>query len=62
MISAYKELIYKEHFTMPKMGCEERGNSMAIMLDHRSTVLGRDYNSQVLKHREFGIMFRAQFE
>ncbi len=29
---------------------------MAIMLDHRSTALGRDFNSQVLKHREFWIM------
>ncbi len=28
------------------------GNSMAIMLDHRSTALGRDFNSQVLKHRK----------
>ncbi len=31
------------------------GSSMAIMLDHRSTALGRDYNTQVLKHREFWI-------
>ena len=28
--------------------------SMAIMLDHSSTALGRDFNSQVLKHWEFG--------
>ncbi len=32
------------------------GNSFAIMLDHRCTALGRDFNSQVLKHREFGII------
>ncbi len=30
--------------------CED-DSSMAIMLDHRSTALGRDFNSQVLKHR-----------
>ena len=32
-------------------------NSMAIMLDHRSTALGREFNSQVLEHREFWIFF-----
>ncbi len=32
------------------------GNSVAIMLDNMSTALGRDFNSQVLKHREFWIM------
>ncbi len=36
--------------------CED-GSIMAIMLDHRSTTaLDRDYNSQVLKHREFWIL------
>ncbi len=35
------------------------GNSMAIMLDHRCTALGRDFISQVLKHREFWIYFQA---
>ncbi len=29
---------------------------MAIVLDHRSTALGRDINSQVLKHWEFWIL------
>ena len=29
------------------------GSAKAIMLDHRSTALGRDLNSQVLKHRGF---------
>ncbi len=32
------------------------GDSMAIMLDHRSTALGRNFNSQVLKHGEFMIV------
>ena len=31
------------------------GNSMAIMLAHRSTALGRDVNSLVLKHSKFGL-------
>ncbi len=31
------------------------GNSMVIMLDHGSTALRRDFNSQVLKHRELWI-------
>ncbi len=35
--------------------CED-DSSMAIMLNHRSTALGRDLNSQVLKHREFRIL------
>ncbi len=33
------------------------GNSMAIMLDYRASALGKDFNSQVLKHREFWITF-----
>ena len=33
------------------------GSSMAIMLDYRYTALGGDFNSQVLKQREFGINY-----
>ncbi len=36
--------------------CED-GSSMAIMLDHRSTALGRHFNSQVVKHGEFWIVY-----